>query len=62
QVLKDLDEYCALDTLAMVEIYNFLVERASGKTADEIFTEAKMSEGPVPESRPTEPEQLSIDL
>lgn len=25
KILSDLDEYCALDTLAMVEIYNFLV-------------------------------------
>jgi len=30
QVLKDLDEYCALDTLAMVEIYQHLQEVSGG--------------------------------
>ena len=25
KILSDLDEYCALDTLAMVEIYNSLI-------------------------------------
>ncbi len=62
QVLKDLEEYCALDTLAMVEIYKFLVATAGGKTPDKTTTEAKNSEDSVPESRQTEPEQLSIDL
>ncbi len=26
KILSDLDQYCALDTLAMVEIYNFLAD------------------------------------
>lgn len=35
KILSDLDEYCALDTLAMVEIYNFLINLvgASGPKA-----------------------------
>ena len=31
QVLKDLDEYCKLDTLAMVEIFNFLTRLVAGE-------------------------------
>ena len=31
QVLKDLDEYCKLDTLAMVEIFNFLTRVVAGE-------------------------------
>ena len=31
QVLKDLDEYCKLDTLAMVEIFNFLTKLVAGE-------------------------------
>ena len=31
QVLKDLEEYCKLDTLAMVEIFNFLTKLVAGE-------------------------------
>jgi hypothetical protein len=31
QVLKDLEEYCKLDTLAMVEIFNFLTRLVAGE-------------------------------
>ena len=58
QILKDLDEYCALDTLAMVEIYQFLVATAGGKTADNYKNTTKSNDGPMPE----QPEQLSINL
>lgn len=58
QVLKDLEEYCALDTLAMVEIYKFLVATAVGKTPDSYKDTAKSSDGPMP----GQPEQLSIEI
>ena len=31
QVLKDLEEYCKLDTLAMVEIFRFLTNIVAGE-------------------------------
>ena len=58
QILKDLEEYCALDTLAMVEIYRFLVDTAGGKTPDNYKDTTKSNDGPMTE----QPEQLSIKI
>ena len=58
QVLKVLEEYCALDTLAMVEIYKFLVATAGGKTPDDYKDTTKSNDGPMTE----QPEQLSIKI
>lgn len=56
QVLKDLDEYCELDTLAMVEIYRFLVDIAAGKNPGS----RSQVETITPKNTP--PEQLSIGI